>query len=85
MTWLALWLIRNCHEYNENVQDEKKMRPVDIEADVKEMERRKRVEAIMNSQVDGGGGGGDQDESTSIISLNISFLPEALPRGRGRS
>ena len=32
------------------------MRPVDIEADVKEMERRKRVEAIMNSQVDGGGG-----------------------------
>ena len=27
------------------------MRPVDIEADVKEMERRKRVEAIMNSQV----------------------------------
>ena len=27
------------------------MRPVDIEADVKEMERRKRVEAIMQSQV----------------------------------
>ena len=27
------------------------MRPVDIEADVKEMERRKRVEAIMNSQL----------------------------------
>ena len=53
------------------------MRPVDIEADVKEMERRKRVEAIMNSQVDGDGGvGGDQDdesESSSIISLNISF------------
>ena len=64
------------------------MRPVDIEADVKEMERRKRVEAIMNSQVDGDGGGDDQDdesESSSIISLNISFLPEALPRGRGRS
>jgi len=32
-------------------EDEKKMRPVDIEADVKEMERRKRVEAIMNSQL----------------------------------
>ena len=32
-------------------QDEKNMRPVDIEADVKEMERRKRVEAIMQSQV----------------------------------
>ncbi len=26
-------------------------RPVDIEADVKEMERRKRVEAIMSSKV----------------------------------
>ena len=54
------------------------MRPVDIEADVKEMERRKRVEAIMNSQVDGDGGD-DQDEceSSPIISLNISFLPEA--------
>ena len=32
-------------------EDQKDMRPVDIEADVKEMERRKRVEAIMNSQV----------------------------------
>ena len=63
------------------------MRPVDIEADVKEMERRKRVEAIMNSQVDDDGGGDQDDESESslIISLNISFLPGALPRGRGRS
>ena len=33
------------------------MRPVDIEADVKEMERRKRVEAIMNSKVGNGKGG----------------------------
>ena len=32
-------------------EDKSKMRPVDIEADVKEMERRKRVEAIMNSKV----------------------------------
>jgi len=32
-------------------EDSRKMRPVDIEADVKEMERRKRVEAIMNSQL----------------------------------
>ena len=32
-------------------EESKNMRPVDIEADVKEMERRKRVEAIMNSQV----------------------------------
>ena len=40
--------------WNNNIlcfQDEKNMRPVDIEADVKEMERRKRVEAIMQSQV----------------------------------
>jgi len=32
-------------------EDERTVRPVDIEADVKEMERRKRVEAIMNSQL----------------------------------
>ena len=32
-------------------QDDVSQRPVDIEADVKEMERRKRVEAIMNSKV----------------------------------
>ena len=32
-------------------EDKKDMRPVDIEADVKEMERRKRVEAIMNSKM----------------------------------
>lgn len=58
------------------------MRPVDIEADVKEMERRKRVEAIMNSQVDGGGGGDqdDESESISVISLNISFLPSTRQR-----
>ena len=55
------------------------MRPVDIEADVKEMERRKRVEAIMNSQVEGDGGDDQDDEygPSPIISLNISFLPEA--------
>jgi adducin len=32
-------------------EDEKSQRPVDIEADCKEMERRKRVEAIMHSKV----------------------------------
>jgi len=32
-------------------EDQKNMRPVDIEADVKEMERRKRVEAIMSSKL----------------------------------
>ena len=42
------------------------MRPVDIEADVKEMERRKRVEAIMNSQVDGDGGDDQDDDSNDV-------------------
>eukprot|EP00092_Neocalanus_flemingeri_P003051 GFUD01003260.1.p1 GENE.GFUD01003260.1~~GFUD01003260.1.p1 ORF type:complete len:664 (-),score=171.33 GFUD01003260.1:1641-3632(-) len=36
---------------SDDEEDKSKMRPVDIEADVKEMERRKRVEAIMNSQL----------------------------------
>jgi len=40
---------------DDNISDDEeeraKLRPVDIEADVKEMERRKRVEAIMNSQL----------------------------------
>jgi len=36
---------------SDDEEDRSKMRPVDIEADVKEMERRKRVEAIMNSQL----------------------------------
>merc|ERR1719308_745345 len=38
------------HDSSED-EEEKTRRPVDIEADVKEMERRKRVEAIMNSQL----------------------------------
>ena len=36
---------------SDDEDDQKNMRPVDIEADVNEMERRKRVEAIMNSKV----------------------------------
>jgi len=36
---------------SDDEDDQKNMRPVDIEADVKEMERRKRVEAIMNSKL----------------------------------
>jgi len=36
---------------SDDEEERSKMRPVDIEADVKEMERRKRVEAIMNSQI----------------------------------
>ena len=36
---------------SDDEDDQKNMRPVDIEADVHEMERRKRVEAIMNSKV----------------------------------
>merc|ERR1719315_40347 len=39
------------HSDSEDEEDKSKMRPVDIEADVREMERRKRVEAIMNSQL----------------------------------
>lgn len=36
-----------------DIDDEEraKMRPVDIDADVREMERRKRVELIMNSKL----------------------------------
>ncbi|XP_059619542.1 protein hu-li tai shao isoform X2 [Phlebotomus argentipes] len=36
---------------NEEEEDSNKTRPADIEADMKEMERRKRVEAIMNSRL----------------------------------
>ncbi|XP_055695454.1 protein hu-li tai shao isoform X3 [Lutzomyia longipalpis] len=36
---------------NEEEEDSNKARPADIEADMKEMERRKRVEAIMNSRL----------------------------------
>jgi len=36
---------------SDDEDDQKNMRPVDIEADVHEMERRKRVEAIMNSKL----------------------------------
>jgi len=39
------------HSDSDDEEDKSKMRPVDIEADVKEMERRKRVEAIMNSKL----------------------------------
>lgn len=39
------------HSDSDDEEDMSKMRPVDIEADVKEMERRKRVEAIMNSKL----------------------------------
>jgi len=44
----------NGHNGVDNASDdeeEKTQRPVDIEADVREMERRKRVEAIMNSKM----------------------------------
>lgn len=36
---------------DQDEEDRSKMRPVDIDADVKEMERRKRVELIMNSKL----------------------------------
>ena len=58
-------------------EDQKNMRPVDIEADVKEMERRKRVEAIMNSQVrwDQMKGG-----ERSIIFSTLQLFREELER-----
>ena len=63
-------------------EDQKNMRPVDIEADVKEMERRKRVEAIMNSQV-------RWDEMTggerSIIFCTLQLFREELERVVGDS
>lgn len=48
-------------------------RPVDIEQDMREMERRKRVEIIMNSQV-------FREELERIIDsqLNESYLPASL-------
>ena len=45
------------------------MRPVDIEADVHEMERRKRVEAIMNSKVRGWSEVQEIDYNVSIFQL----------------
>ena len=63
-------------------EDQKNMRPVDIEADVKEMERRKRVEAIMNSQVrwDQMKGG-----ERSIIFSTLQLFREELERVVGDS
>ena len=37
--------------HSDEEDDDKTQRPVNIEADVREMERRKRVEAIMNSKI----------------------------------
>lgn len=53
--------------------DEHLMRPVDIEQDVKEMEKRKRVEIIMNSQV-------FREELERIIDgqLNEGYCPASL-------
>ena len=42
-------------------------RPVDIEADVREMERRKRVEAIMSSKVAHGGSSSSGFESRHSV------------------
>lgn len=49
------------------------MRPVDIEQDMKEMERRKRVEIIMNSQI-------FREELERIIDgqLNEGYMPSSL-------
>lgn len=54
-------------------EEEVSLRPVDIEQDVKEMERRKRVDVIMNSQV-------FREELERIIDgqLNEGYLPASL-------
>ena len=57
------------------------MRPVDIEADVKEMERRKRVEAIMQSQVRRS----FFESSLSIIYAQFQLFREELERVVGDS
>ena len=56
------------------------MRPVDIEADVKEMDRRKRVEAIMNSKV-------RSRHITKVLSksLRLQLFREELERVVGDS
>ncbi|QQP41414.1 Uncharacterized protein FKW44_015772, partial [Caligus rogercresseyi] len=41
----------HAHESEDEDEDLSKLRPVDIEQDVREMERRKRVEAIMSSKL----------------------------------
>ncbi|XP_059485021.1 protein hu-li tai shao isoform X3 [Neocloeon triangulifer] len=79
----------------EEEEDKAKMRPADIDADVKEMERRKRVEAIMNSRLfreeleriievqmrDGGGGtGGLMQQISDIIGASSSRGMGAGPR-----
>lgn len=41
----------NGHHDSDDEEDLSKLRPVDIEQDVREMERRKRVDAIMTSKL----------------------------------
>jgi len=43
--------VNGVNGHDSDDEEEKSQRPVDIEADVREMERRKRVEAIMNSKM----------------------------------
>ena len=66
-------------------EDNKNMRPVDIEADVKEMERRKRVEAIMNSQVRFDEMMGGEKDQRSIIFCTLQLFREELERVVGDS
>ncbi|KAI1305926.1 Protein hu-li tai shao [Halotydeus destructor] len=60
-------------QHTDGEDEQHAMRPVDIEQDVKEMERRKRVEVIMNSQV-------FREELERIIDgqLNEGYLPASL-------
>lgn len=51
--------------------DENKVRPADIEADMREMERRKRVDAIMNSRL-------FREELERIVDSQIKEGPSGL-------
>jgi len=44
-------VVTNGNGVDSDDEDLSKMRPVDIDQDVREMERRKRVEAIMSSKL----------------------------------
>lgn len=43
--------LENGADEEEYLEDKQKIRPADIDADMREMERRKRVELIMNSRL----------------------------------
>lgn len=80
----------------ETEDDRTKLRPADIEADVKEMERRKRVEMIMNSRLfreeleriielqmkDGNGPAGLLQQISDMMGIQTGKLHTAQFRGK---